>query len=736
MTETTFPRRPRLLAPNGAYLEAALAADAAGLCVVPPREDGSKAPVGEWKVYQERRSTDDEILTWYANGRSGLGLICGRISGGLEMLEIEGRGVAEGVDRQFRDLCEAAGLGGLLTRILAGYSERTPKGGYHLLYRVDTVLGNTELARRSATAAELADRPDDPLKVLLETRGEGGFVIVAPSNGKVHPDGGAWELIAGGFASIAHITDDERDQLWRVAKALDQVPPPPPRPRQRTGEDRPGDRYDAAPDVQERTIDLLKRHGWTLVYEKGDRAFLRRPGKDMGISATVGFAGPGVLHVFSTSVPQFESKRSIAPFSVFAKLEHDDDFSAAAKSLEPPPTFKTGRSVPAASGDVAANSRKRVRFRTARQIANELPATVPWAVRTYLAFGTITELDGRAKSAGKTTWALALVRAILSGASFLNQPTSAGPVVLLTEQNNASLRDALARAHLLERDDLSILTWSDAIGMPWAVAVEAAGEEAQRIGARVLIVDTLPQWAGLRGDTENDAGAALEAIEPLQQLAADGLAVLIVRHDRKGSGPVGESGRGSSAFTGAVDIVLALNRDPNDLRPTMRRLLALSRLTDAPPDLMLELVDGEYRVLGEIDAVKATALRELVFSLLPADGEEPIAPAALVDAADRDEATLKQALKGMLAESPPAVTRHGQGRKGDPYRWTKAGPNARFLSGAALTGTAPSERKPPGRPDDDAPRFDELAAVAQRQVFRTPNESEAELLAQVDGGAT
>jgi len=324
-------------ATTGGALEAALAADAAGLCVLPPREDGSKAPdVPSWTGYQRRRPTDDEILTWYSAGRSGVGLVCGAVSGGLEMLEIEGRAVAEGVDRHFRALCEAAGLGPLLTRILTGYSERTPAGGFHLLYLVDTALGNTKLARRPATPEELSVHPDDRLKVLLETRGEGGYVITAPSNGKVHPSGGAWQMTAGGFGSIARISDAERDELWRVARSLDQMPPAQPRPRQKTGEDRPGDRYGALADVQERTVALLEHHGWSLIYSDGDVDFMRRPGKDVGISASVGFAGPGVLHVFSSSVPDFEPDQSYSPFSVYGTLEHAGDWSAAAAALEPP----------------------------------------------------------------------------------------------------------------------------------------------------------------------------------------------------------------------------------------------------------------------------------------------------------------------------------------------------------------------------------------------------------------
>ena len=44
---------------------AAREAHAAGLCVWPPRENGSKRPVGAWKIAQTTRSTEVQIASWY-----------------------------------------------------------------------------------------------------------------------------------------------------------------------------------------------------------------------------------------------------------------------------------------------------------------------------------------------------------------------------------------------------------------------------------------------------------------------------------------------------------------------------------------------------------------------------------------------------------------------------------------------------------------------------------------------
>src|SRR5438552_1509914 len=121
------------------------------------------------------------------------------------------------------------------------------------------------------------------------------------------------------------------------------------------------------------------------------------------------------------------------------------------------------------------------------------------------------------------------------------------PVVYLTEQPKPSFRQTLAKAHLLDRTDLSILFWHDVMALPWPVVARAAIEECKKRNAKLLVVDTGPQFAKLVGDSENNAGDAYGAMQPLQEAVAAGIAVIIVWHERKGGGDVSDAGRGSSA---------------------------------------------------------------------------------------------------------------------------------------------------------------------------------------------
>lgn len=308
--------------------EVARAAHRAGLCVVPPHEDGTKAPLtegGEWKQWQIERPSGALVKDWYSGRRTGVGIITGSVSGHVELFEFEQRDTYQ----IFRDTAEASDLGELVERIEAGYLELTPGGGVHWLYRCATVGGSTKLARRP--------RPLDPetgklsVDTLIETKGEGGYVVLAPSWGRVHPTGGAYRLLAGGVDSIATITPDERDALFQLARAFDELPKPEPSgPAEsaRHAGTRPGDEFNTRATWDE----VLTPHGWTSVYRQGGKVAWRRPDKAQGISATTNWHDSGLLYVFSSSTA-FTPDEGYSKWRAWAVLNHGGDFKAAARAL-------------------------------------------------------------------------------------------------------------------------------------------------------------------------------------------------------------------------------------------------------------------------------------------------------------------------------------------------------------------------------------------------------------------
>jgi hypothetical protein len=269
-------------------------------------------------------------------------------------------------------------------------------------------------------------------------------------------------------------------------------------------------------------------------------------------------------------------------------------------------------------------------FVTARQLAALEDEEIVWYAFGKLGAGLLTELDGKAKLAGKTTLVLDLVHAIVYGEDFLDEATTYSKVAYLTEQSGPSFKRNLSRAGLLDRDDIHVLLWNATVGHKWVDVVAATRRYCKEIGAGILIVDTLAQFSGIRGDDENKSGAALQTMEPLQAATADGLAVLVSRHDRKSGGGVGDSGRGSSAYVGAVDIVLHLERLAGDQtgKERQRLLDSVSRFEETRDKMLLEFIPGEdgdrstFRVLGDPVKLKKESTRIDILASLPTSRED------------------------------------------------------------------------------------------------------------------
>jgi hypothetical protein len=332
-------------------------------------------------------------------------------------------------------------------------------------------------------------------------------------------------------------------------------------------------------------------------------------------------------------------------------------------------------------------------FRTAKEVAEATPQEIPWSARPWLAKGTITEIDGPIKRAGKTTLVSHMVGCVLEGSPFLGEPTTKSKAVWLTEQLSTSFRKVLERAGLTDKEDLLILPWRDTIGAEWPEVAKAAADKAMEFGAEVLVVDTLGQFAGIRGDSENSAGAAQEAMQPLQEAAAKGLAVVITRHERKGGGEVGESARGSSAFGGAVDIIMSVRRHQGEARPTVRVIESLSRFDETPDKLVVELTEDGYRSLGDASAFAEREAMSAIVELLPAKEENAIKTDEVLDKLKEHDVKRTVAMEALTKLAVAgSIRRVGEGKRGSPYRYYKPTPEGEKDSSAFKDGV-PDERK-------------------------------------------
>ncbi|MCL4196206.1 MAG: DUF3987 domain-containing protein [Phycisphaerales bacterium] len=318
---------------NGSLLPYATTCISAGLCALPAvrRGEEKRPALCEWKTYQTRLPSLAEIAEWFDERVPAMCLVCGAVSGNLEMIDFDLGGEA------FEPWSKAveAIAPGLVDRLVI---ESTPSGGRHVVYRcIAPVAGNSKLAQRRIEVGagepvvigtkEYVPRQDPSgawvvIITMIETRGEGGLFLCAPSEG--------YELLQGDLCNPPVISADEREILLGCARAIDEVPRPvvdaqshnaPAMPTAL----RPGDDFNQRGDPRP----ILVKHGWTLVLP-GENEHWRRPGKSAGTSATL---KDRVFYVFSTNAPPFEAEKGYPPFAVYAMLEHDGDFSAAAAAI-------------------------------------------------------------------------------------------------------------------------------------------------------------------------------------------------------------------------------------------------------------------------------------------------------------------------------------------------------------------------------------------------------------------
>lgn len=277
----------------------------------------------------------------------GVGLVCGKLSGGLEVIDcdvkysLDGK-LFENYKKKVHEVDQK-----LLSKLVV---QKTVSGGYHILYRCSKIAGNLKLANRPTTekerkdtyeatyaaelqkstaddvARKLAQRAsdNDKVRVLLETRGEGGYIMCAPSEG--------YDFIFADLQSISEITTEERDTLFSVAMSFNEVVEEIKVPTRTNIHKTIGlsvfDDYNQRGDV----LGLLQNNGWKIVSQKGNKTHLLRPGQTTAATSGNFDHERNWFSVFTTST-EFEPQHAYLPYAVYAVLECGKDFSLASKKL-------------------------------------------------------------------------------------------------------------------------------------------------------------------------------------------------------------------------------------------------------------------------------------------------------------------------------------------------------------------------------------------------------------------
>lgn len=271
-----------------------------GINAIPVAKDKRPA-LPSWKKYMTERVVPVDM-----NG-AGFGLICGEISNGMEVVDI---------DLKYDDTNE------LYSKYVSLIQDndpelfdslliiQTPSGGYHWVYRCETIEGNQKLAKKTNK------------DVLIETRGEGGYIAFIPSS---------YTVAQGNFKAIPNISEGQRDLLLACAREFDQnqdVAKAPAATRTAGNGKTPWDDYNEKVSCH----DILIQYGWEFVCEDNDRQYMKRPG-DTSARYSGNILKADNLFRPWTSSTAFEAEKTYTSSGIYAVLAHDGDWSAAARAL-------------------------------------------------------------------------------------------------------------------------------------------------------------------------------------------------------------------------------------------------------------------------------------------------------------------------------------------------------------------------------------------------------------------
>jgi len=282
-----------------------------------------------------------------------------------------------------------------------------------------------------------------------------------------------------------------------------------------------------------------------------------------------------------------------------------------------------------------------------------------WIVHGLVAPGLLTSLTAAHKT-GKTAFILSLCKAVSEGTPFLGLATRRARVIYLSEEAKQSFRRATERASLRQGRDMEV-AFRPEHRTSWEELVRRTAKRAKRTGAEILVVDTFAGQTNLMGEEENNAAAVAQALRPLQEAKAQGLAILIALHSGKAGAEDGQLARGSSAFGAEADIILELRRhgggNLRQLKGTHGRFPE-----ETPQRTLLGFEHNHYVAIDEETHIPPK--QAAILSLVEAAGAEGIPRKEVVAQDGRASTTVDREIKslekkGKLVSEPIEGARGG-----------------------------------------------------------------------------
>lgn len=276
-----------------------------GYSIIPVRED--KRPIGEWKEYQSRHRTQDEV----ASLNSPLyGMVCGY--SGVEVIDVDLKVFSTLKEqREFWD--EYLNL---LKDNIDDFDDKfvikkTKNAGYHIIYKCNSPSGNTKIAKLKGQK-----------EFIIESRGLGGMVVLYEDNYNDR-----------NYHDIDKISDRDREILWSCSKIYNHIDDD---IVLTTKDQKPSNKNTnevlAFDDFNEKTniFDIIG-DDFKIVSNLRKHYVIKRHGAESTHSGYV-YKNSGCMYLFSTATI-YPHEKLISPAAAYAYKYHNGDFKAASLDL-------------------------------------------------------------------------------------------------------------------------------------------------------------------------------------------------------------------------------------------------------------------------------------------------------------------------------------------------------------------------------------------------------------------
>lgn len=208
----------------------------------------------------------------------------------------------------------------------------TVSKGKHFIFSCDVTESNKVLAARASlpeehlvtftkamTKGSLLEAcratVNDTKRVLIETRGEGGYIVIPPTKGYEHV-----------YGTINKITFSEYEELFDAAHRFNEV-----FIESNKGYGSSDTAYNF--NRNNKGIDLLVKYGWIVVRETDKNIRLKRPGDTSSKDSAIYDKETNVFWVFSTS-SCFTPGVTYRPVDILCQLEYGGNYRKCLKELE------------------------------------------------------------------------------------------------------------------------------------------------------------------------------------------------------------------------------------------------------------------------------------------------------------------------------------------------------------------------------------------------------------------